>query len=437
MYGPPGQPDPAFSGAGAKNLGPEHLEALRPYVVNLTLGEFSDDGIMQTSREDVDAIFDVHLPAFIDRAERRGATGPVPLVFWAHGGVVSERAGLNIAANQVPWWLDNGAYPIHFVWETGFVETLKQLVGFRRGRESAVPTVAVPTAAVPTPVVPTPAAGGTGHGPELESGPAGWGLWSAVKESAARASRPGGGARYLGERLAQFCADNHGRISLHAAGHSAGAIFHSHFIPAARAAGAPSFSTLQLLAPALRVDGFRSHLLPMVDMDINKITVYTMNMQAENDDNCFQIYRKSLLYMVSQIFEPEDDAPILGLEQSIRNDPELLVAFGLTPGVPGRVEVVWSPTDGAARPDSRSSATSHGGFDNDLDTMNSVARRILRRADIVEFSAQGHSLAADMEGAMAAPPGWADAAAAPVPDSGSAVSPVSDQARKVSATAGG
>ena len=83
------------------------------------------------------------------------------------------------------------------------------------------------------------------------------------------------------------------------------------------------------------MDGFRTQLLPMVDHDINKITVYTMNMQAENDDNCFQIYRKSLLYLVSQIFEPEDDAPILGLEQSIRGDPELMVAFGLTPGHAG------------------------------------------------------------------------------------------------------
>ncbi len=377
-------------------LSAEHLEQLRPYIVNLTLGEFSGDGIMQTTKEDVDAIFDVHLPTFLERAHAAGATDPVPLVFWAHGGVVSERAGLLIAANQVPWWLANGAYPLHFVWETGFVETLKQLFGLRRSRERT--------------------AGDVADVPELQSGPVGWGLWSAIKESAALASAPGGGARYLGERLAQFCADNRGRVSVHAAGHSAGAIFHSHFIPTARRLGAPSFASLQLLAPALRVDGFRSQLLPMVDNDINKITVYTMNMQAENDDNCFQIYRKSLLYMVSQIFEPEDDAPILGLEQSIRNDPELTVAFGLTPGVPGCVEVVWSPTEQDAQPDSRSSATSHGGFDNDPDTMNSVARRILRRADIVEFTDNGPRLGGALESAMAAPPGWAGAPRSAAPD---------------------
>jgi len=62
MNGMPGQFDPAFSEPGAKDLSPAHLEALRPYVVNLTLGEFSDDGIMHTTGDDVDAIFDVHLP---------------------------------------------------------------------------------------------------------------------------------------------------------------------------------------------------------------------------------------------------------------------------------------------------------------------------------------------------------------------------------------
>lgn len=370
---------PCFDTPDPAEFSADHLEQLRPYVVNLTLGEFSDEGIMRTTREHVDAIFEVHLPSFLQRAESGGATGPVPLVFWAHGGVVSERDGLAIATNQVPWWLANGAYPLHFVWETGFVETLKQLVRLRRGRQVTEQDAV-----------------------ELASGPGSWGLWSAIKDSAARASGPGGGARYVAERLAQFCAENEGRVSVHAAGHSAGAIFHSHFIPTARKLGAPSFASLQLLAPALRVDGFRSQLLPMVDLDINKITVYTMNMQAENADNCFQVYRKSLLYMVSQIFEPEDDAPILGLEQSIRNDPELTIAFGLTPGVPGRVEVVWSPTASDARPDSRSTATSHGGFDNDVDTMNSVARRILRRAEIVGFSDEGPRLGSSLEGAMAA-----------------------------------
>ena len=33
---------------------------------------------------------------------------------------MSEDTGLAIANNQVPWWLWNDAYPLHFVWEGGF-----------------------------------------------------------------------------------------------------------------------------------------------------------------------------------------------------------------------------------------------------------------------------------------------------------------------------
>jgi hypothetical protein len=339
---------------------PEVLAALRPFVVNLSLGGLSQDGIMQTSAADLDAIFEQHLPEFIERS-----AGPVPVVIWAHGGIVSERAGLTIAAAQARWWLENGAYPLHFVWETGFVETLRQLLGWRGGRDLA--------------------AGNADHAADLQQGPMGSQLWTAVKASAALASAPGGGGRQVGALLARLCADFGDRVSLHAAGHSAGAIFHSHFIPAARQEGAPRFESLQLLAPALRVDGFRSQLLPLVGSDIERLTVFTMNMQAEEDDHCFQIYRRSLLYLVSRVFEDQSDAPILGLEQSIRADPELVTCFGLDPGTRGCAEVVWSPTLPQAPLDSRSSATSHGGFDNDADTMNSVARRILRRSRIVEF----------------------------------------------------
>jgi len=341
------------------------LDDLRPHVVNLTRGEFSTDGIMQTSQDDVDAIFDEHLPAFLARAKTT-----VPLVIWAHGGIVSERAGLAIAGLQIPWWRDNGAYPLHFVWETGFVETLRQLLGWRSDRDRLDDSPPEVDAALST---------------NVRQGRFGSQLWTAVKRSAALASGPDGGAHYVGARLARFCAENPGRVTVHAAGHSAGAIFQSHFIPAARSQGAPRFDSLQLLAPALRVDGFRSQLLPLVGSDIDKMTLYTMNMKAEEDDNCLQVYRRSLLYLVSRVFEPEHEAPILGLEQSIRDDGELVAAFGLQPGVQGRAEVVWSPTPADAPLDSRSSAISHGGFDNDPDTMNSVARRILGRPDILEF----------------------------------------------------
>jgi hypothetical protein len=343
---------------------PEDLEALRPYVVNLTRGRLSTDGIMQTSRQDVDAIFDVHLPRFL--AER---PGPVPVVFWAHGGIVSEGAGLRIAGHQVPWWLDNGVYPIHFVWETGFTDTLRSIASLLRSLQST---------------------GG-------RSAP-----WRSVKHNARVASEPGGGAHRVAQRLARFCAEHPGRITVHAAGHSAGAIFHSHFLPAAGAQGVPGFHTLQLLAPALRVDDFEATLLPMVGSGIDRFVLYTMNAAAELADSCFRIYRRSLLYLVSELFEDPADSPLLGMERSIRASRRLLAAFGLDPVQHCAAEVIWSPTGPDAAAGYRSAALNHGAFDNDVDTMNSVAGRVLGRAVDVAFPSGGVSASRLLSPA----PGW-------------------------------
>lgn len=378
---------------------------IRPHVVNLTGGQFSQSGRMHSCIHDVAAIFDEHLPAFIEQASGSDG-GQVPLVIWAHGGVVSETAGLTIAEKQVPWWLANGVYPLHFVWETGFLETARQVFGRRaRHRLNDDPTLRAALLADPAagsaPVVAGAALRSAGArlpaGPVLEvpeySGALAARPWAALKWSAAAASAPNGGARYVAQRLAQFCEDHQlvsgePKVSLHAVGHSAGAIFHADFLPVAKQVKVPGFSSLQLLAPAVRVDDFRSAILSLVDQDIRRVTVYTMNMAAENADSCFRFYRHSLLHLISRRFEPEKDAPILGLEQSIRGDPVLLAAFGLN-GARGLADVIFSPTPAGAAADSRSMSTSHGGFDDDPDTMNSVARRILGRPDIAGFGLRG------------------------------------------------
>jgi hypothetical protein len=62
-----------------------------------------------------------------------------------------------------------------------------------------------------------------------------------------------------------------------------------------------------------------------------------------------------------------------------------LTAFGLDPEQQCASEVVWSPTGPLAPVGRRSSARSHGGFDNDVDTMNSVASRVLGRENFAPF----------------------------------------------------
>ena len=105
----------------------DQLVAMHPYVIDIPDGKLAEGPSrlptsvkdFKTTRADVDAIFDTFLPSFI-----AGRDLPVPLVIWAHGGLVDKAAGLGVANLQIEWWKANGAFPVHFVWETGLAASL-------------------------------------------------------------------------------------------------------------------------------------------------------------------------------------------------------------------------------------------------------------------------------------------------------------------------
>jgi hypothetical protein len=242
--------EPALAGRGGGSardieLTPERLEAMRPHLVNLTQGRFSDDGF-KTSREDVDAIVNQHLPRAFGQAEAAGH--PLRVVFFAHGGLVPEHRGLQIAARQIDWWNANGVYPIHFVWETGLFEVLKQLLTGTGGRAVSRDVWDWTT----DPAI------------ELLARPGGLVAWGGMKRSAERSSDTDGGARYLAVKLKDFCKARPGAVELHAVGHSAGAIFHAHFVRTALERGLPAFRSVHLLAPAVNVETFLDRTAPLV-----------------------------------------------------------------------------------------------------------------------------------------------------------------------------
>ncbi|HET8744101.1 MAG TPA: caspase family protein, partial [Ramlibacter sp.] len=375
------------------------LAALRPHLVNLRAGKFSSEGEMTSTPEEVDAIFEQHLPRWM----AQHGDAPARIVFFAHGGLVSESSGLQIAQRHVGWWLANGVYPIYFLWETGFFETIAQLLGRATGGARGLTDFSdflIETAA------------------RALQGPRIWGgmKWSA--ERASDAPSPGGpigGAYYVAQQLKKFC-DRHGnRVELHAAGHSAGSIFHAYFLPAAQQLGAPAFRTLHLLAPAIRVDTFKTQLLPRLKKGlVGRTTVYTMLRDFELRDNCAALYRKSLLYLIHFALEDRRKTPILGLEESLRGDADLRGFFGLDTVQPGANEVIWSqsPSDTGR---SASRATSHGDFDDDAPTMNSIVRRVLDKADadaIQEFPARARA-ARGWDEEVDWPQGFAPAGAGP------------------------
>lgn len=337
------------------------LAAMRPHLVNLRSGIFSDDGELTSSEEDVDAIFEEHLLKAVDALP----TGTkLNLLFYAHGGLVSEASALQGAYRHIGWWKRNDVYPLYFIWETGLFETIGQLLGRTRARSRDLADYTT------DPLI--EAAARALQGPRI---------WGGMKWAAERASQPGGAAHYVAKKLSHFLATRGDRVALHAIGHSAGSIFHAHFLPACRAQGVPAFKTLQLLAPAIRVDTFKQLLLPGLHSGTlaESTSLFTMSRDFERDDDCAKVYRKSLLYLIYYALEDARRTPILGLEESLRGDSDLKAFLGLG-GNTGPASVVWSTTESdTGRSASRS--TTHGGFDDDAPTMNSVLRRLLNRAD--------------------------------------------------------
>jgi hypothetical protein len=372
------------SAARSSGLGAAALAALRPHLVNLSQGRFSGEGEAATTPADVNAIFEQHLPKALEKAKKAGHK--LRLLFYAHGGLVSESSGLQIAAKHIDWWKQNDIYPIYFIWETGLFETIGNLL--KRSQQGAArgmgrdlfdftsdPLIEIAARAL--------------QGPSI---------WGGMKSSAEHAVDPpstsnpdGGGARYVANKLNDFCKGKGDDIELHAVGHSAGSIFHCYFLPIAWQLGAPTFTSAHFLAPAVRVDTFKEHLSGEIgdDKAVQKLTIFTMKRDYERDDDCAHIYRKSLLYLIYYALENKRSTPILGLEESLRGDGDLKKLFGLggTPSDSG--QVVWSVTQSDTGVSASQSQT-HGGFDDDAPTMNSVARLVLNRADadkIVEYAA--------------------------------------------------
>jgi hypothetical protein len=227
------------------------LAALRPHLINLTQGRLSSTGSATTSTRDVDAIFSEHLPIFL---ETHGS--PTPVVLWAHGGLVDEASGIRIADRQVRWWKENGVYPIYFAWEAGFGDALRQIfvawLGSRGAWNAARDRAAETTAR---------------HFGGMK-------IWAAMKRSAELSSAEGGGARYAADKLAAFVLENPGAVELHAVGHSAGSIFHSHFLPILIKREL-KVRSLALLAPAIQADEFIRRLAPLIGTAIDELAMFS------------------------------------------------------------------------------------------------------------------------------------------------------------------
>ena len=362
------QTAPGGRGLLDRDFSAQDLASLRPYVVSMRQGRWDTAGIFNSTSADVDALFFEH-------AEKAIQALPVDqklkFVVYAHGGLVSERHGLEQAQMQINWWKQSaaeGIYPLYFIWKTGLGETLGQMLG---SGSRAVRDMAIAREAFTDPLV---------AGIVRRLG--GEAVWSAMKRDAEKAVEDEGVATYVAEQMKKFCDKHKDKVELHAVGHSAGSVFHSHYIPRSTVSGNPYFKTTSFMAPAVTVETFIDNLTSPVagksvlKTEVGNLTILTMAKDYEKQDDCKGIYRQSLLYLIYHALEPADKTPLLGMEESIRSDARLGEIFGLAAQPRTANEIVWSKSvSDSGR--SASQAIHHGDFSSDAPSLNSILRRIL------------------------------------------------------------
>lgn len=336
------------------------LSTIRPHFVDLgNDGAFSTSGRYQSDAEEVKEI--IH-GSFKGKAEEWGGTPK--LLLYAHGGLNDEKASATRINSMLPYFLGNQIYPLHFMWETGFGDAIRGIAedAFRQARfQGWLDSMRDRFYDLLDEAI------------ELGTRMAGQPIWGQMKDNAKRASlEPDGGAAFVARQIADYSAAA-GPLELHLVGHSAGSVFHAYLIRRLIELGL-SIKTLTFYAPACTIELFKLNILPHLRTQIERLTIFNLTNKYEKDDTATPLYHKSLLYLVSGAFEEKRNKPLLGMDKFIREDKKLKAALGKPVG-PGESTVTYS-VGGPSEISLASQSETHGGFDNDEDTLNSTLRII-------------------------------------------------------------
>ena len=234
-------------------------------------------------------------------------------------------------------------------------------------------------------------------------GDLGGALWNAMKKETDDTFRPGGdrGGRLFLDALATHLPDD-GSVKITLVGHSTGAVFIDNLLrEVARRrreneTPLPEATKFQvaLLAPAATTTHF-AETIALAEPMVERLRVFTMTDESERADRVAgAVYPRSLLYLVSGALERDDDdksalVPLIGLSRYLDKDDAEGVKRVLASPLKASAKlqeirtylavqdrVVLSPSADGAGVGFRTSALSHGAFDNDPLVIESVAHMV-------------------------------------------------------------
>ncbi|MEH6824329.1 MAG: C1 family peptidase [Motiliproteus sp.] len=295
------------------------------------------------------------------------------LLIYAHGGLNDPDASAKRIAALKDGFKRNGIYPFHIMYDTGLVEELKDAViraissertrGFFHDLLDKVieQTDLLVEDFVRKPVTP---------------------IWDEMKTDARLPFEPREDGKisdglFVIKAFAEALQDSH--LKIHLAGHSTGAVLLGHLLNALDVLDSPDLiESCSLMAPACSIDFYKKHYEPRLDgqapgktkVRLPAMTIYNLIEKLELDDNVSLVYRKSLLWLVSRALERKIEKPLLGMQrfsQNLTAHPGMAIHYS-----DGKKGVTTS--------------TSHGGFDNDVKTMNTIMKQILKKAPPKPFT---------------------------------------------------
>jgi hypothetical protein len=368
---------------------------IRPHVISIKNdGQLDEHGDIGTSPDMVREIFQEDFLRITAGWKKKR------LVLYAHGGLVGEEAALQRVSDYRKATLEAECYPLAFIWKSDYWTTLKNMLldaTQRRRPEGFLDSTKdfmldrLDDALEPIARVFT-----------------GKAEWSEMKENALMATTSAtGGARMVADEIAKLV-KSHDDVELHIVGHSAGSIFHAPFVQYLTGQGmigsgpmAPSkvkglgvkIDSCTLWAPACTTRLFKDSYLPAIDQGlIDRFALFTLTDKAEQDDNCANIYHKSLLYLVSNAFEETariplihpDGEPILGMQKCVEDDDAVNSIFKQK-----RADWIRSPNTKPVGSADAAQSMHHGDFDDDEATVKATLARILGKSTAKgEFSFQ-------------------------------------------------
>ena len=278
------------------------------------------------------------------------------LLLYAHGGLNSVVASARRIAAMKVVFKKNRIYPFHFMYDTGLVEEIKDVV-LRKKPQVYERTHSVSD--ISDRLI------------EQAVRKLGRAIWREMKRGAQSPFlNTMAGNETVHAFLDAFAESAAASKEIHIVGHSTGAILLAALLGAlGQKRNPPVIKTCALMAPACTLETFRTVYLPLLDnnpqgLRIDDLTIYNLTDELERADTVTPFYRKSLLYLVSDSFEDKQKEQILGMQkfsESLEHNDRFRIEF----------------SDGTQSEKTNTASTTHGGFDNDQFTMNAILKAIL------------------------------------------------------------